>query len=91
MFWICYTAFCQEPKQKNNPGGDAMGILLVVYVVIGYWAVEQTFLGKPIPLLTEDYRTHKAQKVLCALFLGWLVIPIVIVQRIMRYIKKSGR
>ena len=56
-------------------------ILLFVYAAIGYWAVGQTFLGEP---LLGDYRTLQSQKVLCALFLGWLIIPIVIVQRIMR-------
>ena len=56
-------------------------ILLIVYVAIGYWAVGQTFLGQP---LLGDYRTLQSQKVLCAIFLGWLIIPIVIIQHILK-------
>lgn len=56
-------------------------ILLIAYVAIGYWAVGQTFLGEP---LLGNYRTLQSQKVLCAIFLGWLVIPIVIIKRIMK-------
>lgn len=56
-------------------------ILLIAYVAIGYWAVGQTFLGEP---LLGNYHTLQSQKVLCAIFLGWLIIPIVIIQRIMK-------
>ena len=56
-------------------------ILLIAYVAIGYWAVGQTFLGEP---LLGNYRTLQSQMVLCAIFLGWLIIPIVIIQRIMK-------
>ena len=55
-------------------------ISLLIYVAIGYWAVGQTFLGMP---LFGDYRYLQSQKLFCAIFLGWLVIPIVIIQKIM--------
>jgi len=50
-------------------------ILLIAYVAVGYWVVGQTFWGSP---LLGDYRTLQSKKVLCAIFLGWLVIPIVV-------------
>lgn len=53
-------------------------ILLMVYVAVGYWAVGQTFLGEP---LLGNYRTLQSQKVLCAIFLGWLIIPIVLIKK----------
>ena len=56
-------------------------ILLLIYIAIGYWAVGQTFLGMP---LFGDYRYLQSQKILCAIFLGWLVIPIVIIQKMMK-------
>jgi len=56
-------------------------ILLMVYVAVGYWAVGQTFLGTP---LFGSYRTLQSQKILCAIFLGWIIIPIVIIKRIMK-------
>ena len=56
-------------------------ILLLIYVAAGYWAVGQTFLGEP---LLGNYRMLQSQKVLCAIFLGWLIIPIVIIQQILK-------
>lgn len=56
-------------------------ILLLIYMATGYWAVGQTFLGKP---LFGDYRYLQSQKLFCAIFLGWIVIPIVIVQKIVK-------
>ena len=59
-----------------------MGVfLLMAYVAIGYWAVGETFLGTP---LFGSYHTLQSQKMLCAIFLGWLVILIVIIQRILK-------
>ena len=54
-------------------------VLLLIYVAVGYWAVGQTFLGTP---LFGDYRYLQSQKLLCAIFLGWLVIPVVVVRKI---------
>ena len=54
-------------------------VLLLIYVAAGYWAVGQTFLGTP---LLGDYRHLQSQKLLCAIFLGWIVIPVVVVQKI---------
>ena len=56
-------------------------VLLLIYIAIGYWAVGQTFLGTP---LFGDYRHLQSQKLLCAIFLGWLVIPIVVILKIVK-------
>lgn len=56
-------------------------ILLLIYVAAGYWAVGQTFLGTP---LFGDYRHLQSQKLFCAVFLGWLIIPVVVIRKIVK-------
>jgi len=55
-----------------------MPIVFLLYVAIGYWDVSQNFLYTPI----LGYRYLWIQTVICAIFLGWLVIPIVIYKQI---------
>ncbi len=57
-------------------------VLLVIYFLAGYWAVCQTALGKS-PLLGDWSKIH-AQRFVCALLLGWIVIPYVIIKKVLK-------
>ena len=51
-------------------------ILLLIYIVAGYWAAEHTIYANKI--LIGTWVNIFIRKLSCAIFIGWILIPIAI-------------
>jgi len=54
-----------------------MEMLLIIYMILGYWAVGKTIYKNKI--LIGDFVTIFMRKLIFGMFLGWILIPIAIV------------
>lgn len=57
-----------------------MGILLIVYLVAGYWSTGQTIYANKI--IIHSFGALFWRRFLLGMFLGWLLIPIAILKSI---------
>ena len=58
-----------------------MGILFIIYLILGYWAVGQTIFANKVRIGTMGALFF--QQFCLALFLGWILIPIAIIKLIL--------
>ena len=62
-----------------------MAILAVIYIVVGYWAVNKVFYENKIIIYSDGFQLF-LKKFTYALFLGWILIPIAVLKK--RFIKR---
>ncbi len=53
--------------------------VLLVYLILGYMAANKVWYSKRVYLVSDSGKFF-VQKVIVALFLGWLLIPIALLQ-----------
>ena len=63
------------------------GILLLPYIILGYMAASKVWYSKRVYLVTDSVKFY-AQKVAVAMFLGWVFIPIALIQILMERTNK---
>ena len=56
-----------------------MGVIVIIYAILGYWAVGQTIYANKIRIGTLS--TLFWQQLFLALLLGWILIPIALVKK----------
>lgn len=56
-----------------------MTILLIIYCVAGYWAVNKVFYEGKVVIYSDGYQFF-IKKLVYAVFLGWGLIPIAIIK-----------
>lgn len=59
-----------------------MPILLVIYIVLGWWAANRTVYANKV--LFGSWNAIVLQKFAVALFLGWLLIPVAVIRMIFK-------
>lgn len=58
-----------------------MVILFLIYLVIGYWAVNKVFYENKVVIYSDGFALFE-KKLVYAVFLGWILIPIAIIKKI---------
>ncbi|MCI8980744.1 MAG: hypothetical protein HFE52_08795 [Clostridia bacterium] len=53
-------------------------IILIIYMILGYWAVGRTIYANKVVIYTGT--TFMAKKIGLGLFFGWILIPIAILK-----------
>lgn len=56
-----------------------MGIVAIIYIVLGYWAVNKVIYEGKVVIYTDGMNLF-IKKVTYAIILGWLLIPIAILK-----------
>lgn len=59
-----------------------MPILLIIYMILGLWALNKVWYSKRV-YLVRDSLLFNAKKFMIALLLGWILIPIALVLKIL--------
>lgn len=54
-------------------------ILVIVYIILGYWAANKVWYSKRVYLVSDGGKFF-VQKMVVAIFLGWILIPVALVQ-----------
>ena len=57
-------------------------IILVIYVVAGWWAINKVWYSKRVYLVSDSAGFY-IRKLVVAIFLGWLCIPIAIIMKLL--------
>lgn len=60
-----------------------MPILIILYIVLGYWATGKTILANKI-LIASSWMDIFAERLISGTLLGWIIIPIAIIKKILK-------
>lgn len=58
-----------------------MPLLLILYIVLGYWATGKTIFANKI-LVSSDVLSIYFERAFMGILLGWILIPIAIIKKI---------
>ena len=70
---------CHHIESKKRRRKDMESILVIVYIILGYWAANKVWYSKRVYLVSDGGKFF-VQKMVVAIFLGWILIPVALVQ-----------